>query len=588
MGFIDCTQLKDSDDRVDIPLDFNGPGKVGCLGLGTAAVTVIDDQTSMVDVLYNICQFFSHESCGQCTPCREGTGWMLKIIDRMRRGQGRLEDLDILVEVADRIGIMPGTTICGLADGAGWPVKTAIAKFRPEFEAYDQERAKSRYANAADGRGALTDVRTPTVAERRSCDLSSPLIVGRRSAAGCKKATEKPSHRPRAASADRHGRPRRRTWRQHRPRRRRRRRRADVRRPVKRTVDPNDLQPASADRHRRAARSTNGRMPSRHDDRRRRSRRDGTDESREASIDGRRHRAAPDAKDSERRAGPTRADARRPGRHRRPEPTARSQPMHGRRRRSSTLDERPWSDMADRLRQRQAGRDRHRTASTASQAAEPRRRVHPALLLAPGPDRRRVCRMCLVEVGELKDGKVAMQPKVVPGCQTPVKDGTVIVTATTQAEQRPPPCPTTRLQARRPGEEAQAETLEGLLLNHPLDCPVCDKAGECKLQDYSYEFGRVREPDDRREEHAAEQAGHRRRRSRCSPTAASCARAASASPARSPARPSCRSSTAGTTPRSTSSPASRSTTSWPATSSICARSAPSASRTSSTSSASGS
>ena len=128
-------QGRDGQTEYDIPLDFNGPGKVGCLGLGTAAITVIDDQTSMVDVLHNVCQFFAHESCGQCTPCREGTGWMLKITDRLRRGQGRREDLDILVEVADRIGIMPGTTICGLADGAGWPVKTAIRKFRAEFEA---------------------------------------------------------------------------------------------------------------------------------------------------------------------------------------------------------------------------------------------------------------------------------------------------------------------------------------------------------------------------------------------------------------------------------------------------------------------
>ena len=88
----------------------------------------------------------------------------------------------------------------------------------------------------------------------------------------------------------------------------------------------------------------------------------------------------------------------------------------------------------------------------------------------------------------------------------------------------------------KPGErakKAQADTLEGLLLNHPLDCPVCDKAGECKLQDYSYEYGRSETPDGRREEHAAEQAGHLRRRSRCSPTAASCAPAASGSPARS-------------------------------------------------------
>ena len=136
-----------------------------------------------------------------------------------------------------------------------------------------------------------------------------------------------------------------------------------------------------------------------------------------------------------------------------------------------------------------------------------------------------------------------MQPKVVPGCQTPVKDGTVIVTGEydkrDQTSAALPYDPT-----YKPGErakKAQADTLEGLLLNHPLDCPVCDKAGECKLQDYSYEYGRVREPDGRREEHAAEQAGHLLARSRCSPTAASCVRGACGSPARSAARPSCRS-----------------------------------------------
>ena len=128
----------------DTPLDFNGPGKVGCLGLGTAAVTIFDEETSIAEVLYNICRFFAHESCGQCTPCREGTGWMLKIADRLRRGQGRLEDLAILEEIGDRIGIMPGTTICGLADGAGWPVKNAIRKFRPEFEQYIRSGKKAQ------------------------------------------------------------------------------------------------------------------------------------------------------------------------------------------------------------------------------------------------------------------------------------------------------------------------------------------------------------------------------------------------------------------------------------------------------------
>lgn len=84
------------------------------------------------------------------------------------------------------------------------------------------------------------------------------------------------------------------------------------------------------------------------------------------------------------------------------------------------------------------------------------------------------CRMCLVEVGEKKpDGSVAMQPRVVPACQTPAKEGTVCITNSEKAK------------------FSQARTLEGLLLNHPLDCPVCDKAGECLLQDFSYRFGKA-------------------------------------------------------------------------------------------------
>lgn len=93
---------------------------------------------------------------------------------------------------------------------------------------------------------------------------------------------------------------------------------------------------------------------------------------------------------------------------------------------------------------------------------------HPAMSVVAS------CRMCLVEVGDKKpDGTVAMQPKVVPGCQTPVKDGTVIVTNSAKVKQ------------------AQAATLEYLLLNHPLDCPTCDQAGECFLQDYTYKFGHM-------------------------------------------------------------------------------------------------
>jgi NADH-quinone oxidoreductase subunit G len=93
---------------------------------------------------------------------------------------------------------------------------------------------------------------------------------------------------------------------------------------------------------------------------------------------------------------------------------------------------------------------------------------HPALTVVAS------CRMCLIEVGERKpDGSVVMQPRVVPGCQTPAKEGTVIVTNSERAR------------------TAEAQTLEGLLLNHPLDCPVCDKAGECLLQDYTFGFGKA-------------------------------------------------------------------------------------------------
>jgi NADH-quinone oxidoreductase subunit F len=125
-----------SADELDVPLDFESLRKPGCLGLGTAAVTVMDDQTSMIDYLYNCSRFFAHESCGQCTPCREGTSWIYKTLKRIKAGGGRVEDLDIMLQLANNMGIMPGTTICGLADGAAWPVKNALAKFRGEFEDY--------------------------------------------------------------------------------------------------------------------------------------------------------------------------------------------------------------------------------------------------------------------------------------------------------------------------------------------------------------------------------------------------------------------------------------------------------------------
>jgi len=125
-----------SADELDCPLDFSGPGRYGCLGLGTAAVIVLDETVAIVDFLHNTARFFAHESCGQCTPCREGTAWALRMLERIRAGRGRWRDLELLREIADSIGIIPGTTICGLADGAAWPLKNAMDKFRDELQDY--------------------------------------------------------------------------------------------------------------------------------------------------------------------------------------------------------------------------------------------------------------------------------------------------------------------------------------------------------------------------------------------------------------------------------------------------------------------
>jgi NADH-quinone oxidoreductase subunit F len=135
-----------TESEFDTKLDFNALMKVGCLGLGTAAIVVMDETVSMVDFLYNSCRFFQHESCGQCTPCREGTAWSVRMLTRIKAGKGRLRDLDLLLEIGDSIGIIPGTTICGLADGAAWPIKNAIRKFRGEFEDHIKRTNPSGYA----------------------------------------------------------------------------------------------------------------------------------------------------------------------------------------------------------------------------------------------------------------------------------------------------------------------------------------------------------------------------------------------------------------------------------------------------------
>ncbi|MBI3110236.1 MAG: NADH-quinone oxidoreductase subunit NuoF [Ignavibacteriales bacterium] len=99
--------------------------------VGTAGVIVMDEDTDLIQVIARIAKFYHHESCGQCTPCREGTGWLHKILDRFVRGDGRREDIDLLMDVANNI---EGNTICALGDAAAWPVQSMIRRFRDEFE----------------------------------------------------------------------------------------------------------------------------------------------------------------------------------------------------------------------------------------------------------------------------------------------------------------------------------------------------------------------------------------------------------------------------------------------------------------------
>jgi NADH-quinone oxidoreductase subunit F len=115
---------------MDITMDYDAIAKAGSM-LGSGAVIVMDDTRCMVKSLQRLSAFYMHESCGQCTPCREGTGWLWRIVDRLESGQGKAADMDLLDSVAENI---MGRTICALGDAAAMPVRGMLKHFRPEFE----------------------------------------------------------------------------------------------------------------------------------------------------------------------------------------------------------------------------------------------------------------------------------------------------------------------------------------------------------------------------------------------------------------------------------------------------------------------
>ncbi len=123
-------------EEIDVKMDFDSVAAIGSL-LGSGGVIVMDEGTCMVKALLRISKFYDHESCGQCTPCREGTAWLRKTLQRVNDGQAQSRDLDQLMDVAFN---MMGTTICALSDAAAMPVRSFLQKFRQEFEYHVHEK----------------------------------------------------------------------------------------------------------------------------------------------------------------------------------------------------------------------------------------------------------------------------------------------------------------------------------------------------------------------------------------------------------------------------------------------------------------
>ena len=128
----DGKEVEQEVDVLDLPYDFDSLMAAGTMS-GSSAVLVMDDSTDVVEALANIADFYAHESCGQCTPCREGSLWMSKALHRLTHGEGRKTDADYLVKIADNIP--GGRTICAFGEACSWPVQSFVGKFKDEFVA---------------------------------------------------------------------------------------------------------------------------------------------------------------------------------------------------------------------------------------------------------------------------------------------------------------------------------------------------------------------------------------------------------------------------------------------------------------------
>jgi NADH-quinone oxidoreductase subunit F len=140
-------------DMLDLPYDFDSLILAGSMS-GSGAIIVMDDSADIVEALANLSEFYAHESCGQCTPCREGSLWMAKALRRLSHGQGRAQDADYLIRIADNIP--GGRTICAFGEACSWPVQSFVGKFKDEFVARGAAGEKNRAAQAA---GAIAELK---------------------------------------------------------------------------------------------------------------------------------------------------------------------------------------------------------------------------------------------------------------------------------------------------------------------------------------------------------------------------------------------------------------------------------------------
>src|SRR4029077_16927337 len=145
-------RIKDVEIKPGVPFDLGGGRKLKTMA-GSGGVVVFDDTTDVVALCARIMEFYAHESCGQCTPCREGSGWLARVCRRLAQGQGQAGDVDILANVANGIG---GNTICALGDAAAWPMLGFLTKFRSDFEAKLAQAARPRGPAAPRAGGSVT------------------------------------------------------------------------------------------------------------------------------------------------------------------------------------------------------------------------------------------------------------------------------------------------------------------------------------------------------------------------------------------------------------------------------------------------